>query len=113
MSRKRKRKPPLKYPTQLNRNYANDWYTHYYQYLTSLAYQLFEWENLPDSVDPRFMEMCLHMMGYVGFYKDPKIGYIATQGAVSGTVDHYYLPDRFQIGRASCRERELVVAVGE
>jgi hypothetical protein len=78
---------------QSERNYS--WYSHYYQYLTALAYQLFEWEGLPDSVDPRYLEMSLHQFGYVGFYNDPKIGYIATQGAVSGTVDHYLLPDRF------------------
>src|SRR6185312_4748172 len=82
-------------PNQLANDKGNRWYAHYYQYLTSIAYQLFEWENLPDSIDPRYLEMSLHMFGFVAFFKDPKIGYIATQGAPSGTIDHYYLPDRF------------------
>jgi len=82
-------------PSQIERQANYIWHTHYYQYLTSLAYQLFEWEGLPESVDPRYMEMSLHMFGFVGFYKDPTKGYIATQGAPSGTIDHYLLPDRF------------------
>lgn len=103
MSRKRN-KGYAKRPEQLNHDIAVDWYTHYYQYLSSLAYQLFEWENLPDTVDPRYLEMSLHQFGYVAFYKDPKIGYIASQGAVSGTIDHYYLPTHYHANSPAYQE---------
>jgi hypothetical protein len=94
MGRKRNR-DRYQNPNQIQKDMGNNWYLHYKQYLTSLAYQLFEWENLPDSIDPRFLEMSLHMFGFVGFYKDPKLGYIACQGAPSGTVNHYLLPTHF------------------
>lgn len=84
-----------KNPAQIAMERGNNWYQHYFQYLNSLAFQLFEWENLPTSIDPRYLEMSLNQFGFVGFYKDPKLGYIATQGAPSGRIDHYGLPDSF------------------
>jgi hypothetical protein len=82
-------------PNQIQRERGNSWYAHYRKYLVGLAFQLFEWENLPPSIDPRYLEMTLHTYGYVGFYKDPTRGYIVSQGAFSGKVDHYNLPTQF------------------
>ena len=34
-------------------------FRHYYNRLTELAISMFEWKNLPASIDPRFLEMTL------------------------------------------------------
>ncbi|ALH46480.1 upper collar connector [Bacillus phage VMY22] len=85
-----------KNPNQIMNSDGNRYYFHYQRYLFSLAFQLFEWEGLPDSVNPRYLEMSLHTHGQVAFYKDPKLGYIVTQGTPSGEVDHYMLSKYYQ-----------------
>lgn len=85
----------VKNPKQHFEQTANRWYNHYSLYLHSLVYQLFEWENLPDSVDPRFLEMTLHRYGFCGFYKHKDYGFIAMEGALSGQLDHYWNPITF------------------
>lgn len=80
---------------ETQRQRGNRWYHHYLNYLSSLTYQLIEWEGLPDTVDPRYLEMNLHRLGYLGFYKDPKLGFIASIGALSGTMNHYMNPTHF------------------
>ena len=95
MSRRKHRNHTYKTPNEIQRNLGNMWFMHYHEYLTSLAYQLFEWENLPDSVDPRFLEMSLHNNGYCAFYQDKTLGFIVVNGAMSGQIDHYNLPMSF------------------
>lgn len=90
-----KKKNTFLNPGQVERGESANWNQHYSLYLRSLAFQLFEWKNLPESVDPRYLELSLHTYGYVGFYKDPVLGFIATQGAMSGQIDHYLLPTEF------------------
>ena len=103
MARNRSRNS-YKTANDIERQWANNWFNHYYQYLLSLSYQLFEWEGLPESVDPRYLEMSLHQYGYVGFYENPTLGYLAVQGAVSGKIDHYLLPTKFHVNTPTLQD---------
>lgn len=70
----------------------NVWYVHYYRYLTQLAISMFEWKNLPDSVDPRYMELCLYAQGQAIFFKDEALGYLCLNNAVQGRFNVYRVP---------------------
>lgn len=83
-------------PNELQRRQGNRWYHHYYHYLASMAFQLFEWENLPDGIDPRYLEMKLHELGNLVFYYDATLGYLVSEGSPSGTMNHYNLPTSFR-----------------
>lgn len=82
--------------SDLTRNYDVKWYNHYVSYLSNLVYQLFEWKNLPDTVDPRFLETRLHRNGKVAFHYDKKVGYIVLEGTPVGKLNHYGVMGRFQ-----------------
>lgn len=94
-------RPGYKTLTQITKEKQVMWYNHYFDYLSELAYQLFEWENLPASVDPRFLERQLHEHGQCAFYQDATLGFIAVQGAAGGTIDHYGLPTTFNATNAN------------
>lgn len=83
-------------PNQIQQNVGNFYYWHYAKYLSQLTFQLFEWENLPDTVDPRYMEMMLHTHGYVGFFKDEELGYMAVNGTAGTHINRYLQPTVFQ-----------------
>lgn len=42
----------------------------YYNRLVELSVSMFEWKNLPDTVDPRFLELVLFSQGMAVFFKD-------------------------------------------
>ena len=70
-----------------NRNYLQ-----YYNRLTELALSMFEWKNLPDTVDPRFLEMCLYSDGMAVFFKDEVLGFLALQCMIGGHLNVYRIP---------------------
>lgn len=69
-------------------------YIRYYDRLTELSVSMFEWENLPDTVDARFMELALFGEGMCVFFKDDVLGYLALRCAIGGELDVYQIPTK-------------------
>ena len=67
-------------------------YIQYYNRLTELAISMFEWKNLPDSCDERFLEMCLFSDGMNIFFKDEVLGFLNLQCMIGGKLDVYRIP---------------------
>ena len=67
-------------------------YIQYYDRLTELSISMFEWRNLPDTVDARFLELTLFANGMAVFFKNDADEYLALQCAISGPLDVYRIP---------------------
>ena len=85
-----KRKRDLQFMESAMMN--NRTYLQYYNRLTELAVSMFEWENLPDTVDARFLELCLFGDGMCVFFKDEVLGYLALQTTIGGELNVYRIP---------------------
>lgn len=70
----------------------NKTYIDYYNRLMELALNVFEWENLPPSVDERFLELTLYEMGYCLYFDDEIIGNLALTCTIGGQLDVYRIP---------------------
>lgn len=64
----------------------------YYDRLVELAISMFDWKNLPDSVDSRFMELALMRDGQAVFFEDEVMGYLALRVMIGGRLDVYQIP---------------------
>ena len=82
-------------------------YIQYYYRLTELSISMFEWRNLPDTVDPRFLELTLFSNGMAVFFKDEVEGYLALQCAISGPLDVYRIPIKRRAYAVNGFNREL------
>lgn len=70
-------------------------YVMWENYLTSVALTLFEWVNLPESCDERFLELTLYNRGYALFFQDPVVQrYLTLTCTLDGEWDVYNVPIR-------------------
>lgn len=70
----------------------NATYQYYYRRLFGLAISCFEYENLPESIDERFMELALFADGTALFFEDPAMGYLCLRSANAGPLNVYNIP---------------------
>lgn len=70
-------------------------YCDYYSRLKNLACTMFKWENLPDSVNERFLEYCLFTQGRAVFFDAESLGYMALNCSLEG-INFYDEPNRIR-----------------
>ena len=70
----------------------NATYVQYYNRLTELSISMFEWKNLPETVDERFLELSLFSKGMAVFFEDEVLGFLALHVTLSGEFNVYRIP---------------------
>lgn len=71
-------------------------YVDYLERMKKIALSMFEWQNLPESMNARFIEMCLFYNGQAALLYDDDYGYINTMAADGGYINIYGLPTEIQ-----------------
>ena len=85
-----RRRPPTQFGESAWMNDAT--YLQYFNRLKELAISMFEWKNLPDTVDARYMELKLFETGAVVYFNDDVIGNLCLECIQQGRFDVYGYP---------------------
>lgn len=102
------KKPKLTGVAGFELSINEDTYWQYYNMLKEYAINMFKWKNLPDTIDERYLELCLFNLGYICFFKDDVTGmkktlipmqgeYLALQCTLGGRFNVYNLPTEYHI----------------
>ena len=70
----------------------NKAYLYYYVRLKELAMSMFEWKNVPDSIDIRYLEEILFDKGFAVFFEDEVMGKLALKSTIYGKFNVYRIP---------------------
>lgn len=87
-------------------------YKHYYNRLKELSISMFEWKNLPPTVDERFLELALFEKGVAVFFKDDVIGELALRVILNGKFNEYNIPKKFRAVASNGYNNELTDKTG-
>lgn len=70
----------------------NDTFLDYFYRLEEICINMFSWENVPDTIDPRFLELTLCEYGFAVYFNEEDIGNVALTCALGGPLDIYREP---------------------
>lgn len=90
-----------------SQKYNQAGFIQYYNRLMSLSISMFEWKNMPSSVDVRFLEYCLFGDGFVVFFKDEVMGFLALRCMIGGRLNVYQIPMQRRAYASNGYNREL------
>ena len=69
-------------------------YNDYMERFEKICLSMFEWVNLPESMNARYLEFCLYYEGQAGLLYDEEYGFINTKVASNGYLNIYGLPSQ-------------------
>lgn len=64
----------------------------FFDRLKRVATSIFKWKNLPETMNERWLELCLFYKGMAGILNHDNYGIINTEASWSGNIDIYGLP---------------------
>lgn len=70
----------------------NKTFNDYLDRMRKICLSMFEWINLPDSMNARFLEQCLYYQGQGALLYDKDYGYLNTMASDGGYINIYGLP---------------------
>jgi hypothetical protein len=70
----------------------NATYIQYFNRLVELSVSVFEWQGLPETVDPRYLELHLFQNGSVVYFRDEVMGDLCLDCIANGQFDVYGNP---------------------
>ena len=102
MSRRRKR-TNFEESAMLN----NRTYQHYYSRLKELAISMFDWKNVPKTLDIRYLELALFERGQAIFFKDEELGFLCLNCSSINGLNVYGIPTKRRAFASNGYNRDL------
>ena len=86
----------------------DDTYIDYLERLKKIAISMFEWVNLPESMDSRFLEFCLYYTGQAALLENKEGIKINTKACTAGDINIYELPTQINCYSVGYNETKKV-----